>query len=229
MPRFPIPMIFAVVLVGPVALFDGHDLEATQGGEEVRPEARNSPEEEPTFTNPELRAELLELRERDQELRRARIENPEDDEILEELRAFDQRATTRAKEILAERGWPTVEEVGVEASGGLWLLVQHSPDQEFLAESIPLMEAAAERGDLSPGLVATAVDRVRTHRGEPQLYGTQFHEVDGELVPRPIEDEERLDERREEMGLGPFEEYRRLLLETYGRAPEPAEGEEPPG
>jgi hypothetical protein len=171
------------------------------------------------FTEPALRAELLALRERDQALRRAMIESPEDMAILEELRAFDERATARAKEILAEHGWPSVEEVGAEGSGAFWLLVQHSVDRDFLAAAIPQMEAAAERGDLEPGLVATAIDRVRTDRGEPQLYGTQFHEVEGELVPFPIEDEEHLDERRERLGLGPFEEYRRVLLEAYGRAP----------
>lgn len=179
------------------------------------------------FTEPELRAELLALRERDQELRRARMADMDDEAILEELRSFDRRATARAKEILAEHGWPTAEEVGVDGSGALWLLVQHSPEPEFLAAALPLMKEAASRGDLEPGLVATAVDRVRTHRGEPQLYGTQFQEVDGELVPHPIEDRDHLDERRQEMGLGPFEEYRRLLLEAYGRAPEAGEPSPP--
>jgi hypothetical protein len=176
-------------------------------------------------TEPELRSELLALRDRDQELRSALIESPEDEARKEELRAFDERATARAKEILAEHGWPSVEEVGADGSGALWLLIQHSTDPDFLAEAVPLMEQAAERGDLDRASVALSVDRVRTNRGEPQLYGTQFHEVDGELVPYPIEDEARLDERRERMGLPPFEEYRRLLLEVYGRAPK--EEEEP--
>lgn len=183
---------------------------------------------ETAFSEPELRSELLALRDRDQELRRALIESPEDEATKEELRAFDERATARAKEILAEHGWPSVEEVGADGSGALWLLIQHATDPDFLAESVPLMEQAAERGDLDRASVALSVDRVRTNRGEPQLYGTQFHEVDGELVPYPIEDEARLDERRERMGLPPFEEYRRLLLEVYGRAPK-AEEEPGPG
>jgi hypothetical protein len=201
---------------------------ATAAAASLSPPIPNGAAAQEAFTEPALRAELLVLRERDQELRRAMIENAEDEAILEELRAFDERSTARAKEILAEHGWPTVEEVGVDGSGALWILIQHTVDPDFLAEAISHMEEAAERGDLEPGLVATSVDRVRTSRGEPQLYGTQFHEVEGELVPYPIEDEEHLDERRERMGLGPFEEYRRLLLETYGRTPkteaEPGEG-----
>lgn len=197
------------------------------------PAATAAPAEPPeeSFTEPELRSELLALRERDQELRRAAIERPEDEGLREEMRAFDARATARAREILADGGWPTVRQVGVEGSGALWLLVQHTDDEAFLGESIPAMREAAERDDLEWGLVATSVDRVRIQRDEPQLYGTQFHEVDGELVPQPIEDRENLDARREEMGLPPFDEYRRLLLETYDRVPDgtraPDESEPP--
>jgi hypothetical protein len=37
------------------------------------------------------------------------------------------------------------------------------------------------------------------------LYGTQFTVTDGELGPCPIEDRQRLDERRAEAGLEPFD------------------------
>jgi hypothetical protein len=40
-----------------------------------------------------------------------------------------------------------------------------------------------------------------------QLYGTEFTVTDRELGPGPIEDPQRLDERRAEAGLEPFADY----------------------
>jgi hypothetical protein len=178
-------------------------------------------------TRPELREELLGLRDRDQKLRRAAIENPDDEALREELHAFDEHSTARAKAILADGGWPTVKEVGYDGSEALWLLIQHTVDPDFLAAALPAMKEAGERGDLGQNSVATTVDRVRVNRGEPQLYGTQFHEVNGEMVPYPIEDEEHLAERRRELHLIDFEEYRELVMDTYRPTPRPAErGEE---
>ena len=54
------------------------------------------------------------------------------------------------------------------------------------------------------GLLATSVDRVRVSEGKPQVYGTQFHEVDGVWVPQPIEDEANVDARRKNVGLPPL-------------------------
>ena len=50
-------------------------------------------------------------------------------------------------------------------------------------------------------------DRVRMLSGLPQRFGTQFHwdEV-GDLNPWPIEDPDRVDERRQMVGLGPLTE-----------------------
>jgi hypothetical protein len=48
---------------------------------------------------------------------------------------------------------------------------------------------------------------VRVHAGQPQLYGTQFTVTGGELDPFPIEDPQRLDERRAQTGLEPFAAY----------------------
>ena len=55
------------------------------------------------------------------------------------------------------------------------------------------------------------------NEGRPQLYGTQIAEVDENgAVAWPVEDEQRLDERRAEVGLEPFAEYARSFLEASG-------------
>ena len=48
---------------------------------------------------------------------------------------------------------------------------------------------------------------MRVHAGQPQLYGTQFTVTGDEFGPFPIEDPQRLDERRAEAGLEPFAAY----------------------
>jgi len=48
---------------------------------------------------------------------------------------------------------------------------------------------------------------VRVHDGRPQLHGTQFTATRGRLGPYPIEDPQRLDQRRAQAGLEPFAVY----------------------
>ncbi|MEX5632753.1 DUF6624 domain-containing protein [Parafrankia sp. FMc2] len=63
------------------------------------------------------------------------------------------------------------------------------------------------------------MDRVRCGRGDLQLYGTQFWwgaDGLGEVQPQPIAEPDRLDERRAAAGLGPFDEYRALMMSMHG-------------
>jgi hypothetical protein len=55
--------------------------------------------------------------------------------------------------------------------------------------------------------LACLEDRVRVNAGLPQLYGTQFTVTGGEPGPHPIEDPQRLDERRAAAELEPFADY----------------------
>lgn len=52
-------------------------------------------------------------------------------------------------------------------------------------------------------------DRVNKNDGRPQIYGTQWVQDEGKFLLYPVEDIEHLDERRSEMGLSTFEEYKR--------------------
>jgi hypothetical protein len=112
------------------------------------------------------------------------------------------------KEILAQVGWPTKTLVGERASTAAWLLVQHADlDPAFQKQCLPLLEKAVANGEGSAKDLAYLTDRILVADGKPQRYGTQFHTVDGKLVPRPIEDEAHVDERRASVGLGTMAEY----------------------
>jgi len=56
---------------------------------------------------------------------------------------------------------------------------------------------------------------VRVNSGRGQLYGTQFTQEDNRHIPRKIEDEENVDTRRAEVGMGPLAEQIQLMYEQY--------------
>jgi len=158
---------------------------------------------------PELRDELLSMVEEDQAARRAAGQAGfKDAAANERMRAIDVRNTARMKEIIAQVGWPTKTLVGERAAQGAWLLVQHADlDLAFQKECLGLLEKAVAAGEASGRNLAYLTDRVRVAEGKPQYYGTQFHMVEGKLVPRPIEDEANVDARRAAVGLGTMADY----------------------
>jgi hypothetical protein len=181
--------------------------------------------------------ELVALGEEDQRFRDAeRIEAMPPDEradVMREAEASDRRHTTRLKEIVAAHGWPDATRFGQRAARAAFLIVQHADhDVGFQERMLPLLERAAEAGDLDPVEHAYLVDRVAVARGRPQKYGTQYDVVTDEtgaavadeqgrlryLAP-VVADPEELDARRAEVGLGPWVEYERRMADAQGREP----------
>jgi hypothetical protein len=157
-----------------------------------------------------LRAELLRMAEEDQDARRALDwDHPplEDSDALDRLRAVDERNTARMRKIVEERGWPGTALVGEDGATAAWLLAQHTPDRAFQRRCLTLMEEAVRRGEADLANLAYLTDRVLLFEGKPQRYGTQLRVESDVWVPAPIEDEERVDERRHEIGLPPLADY----------------------
>jgi hypothetical protein len=130
--------------------------------------------------------------------------------------SIDVENTQRMKEIVEHMGWPTRSKVGSHASQMAWLLVQHADhDRAFQQTCLALMKAQAA-GEVSPANIAYLEDRVRVAEGRPQIYGTQFY-VDeaGNVGPRPIEDPDHVDERRQAVGLQPLTDYAREVEQSY--------------
>lgn len=138
------------------------------------------------------------------------IESEEDDTL-------DKRNTERIKQIVDQVGWLTIPRFGQEVSNDAWLLVQHADhDVEFQKKCLKLMKAQPE-GAVSKRNIAYLEDRTRVNEGRLQLYGTQFHGEGESYGPRPIEDPEKVNERRAAIGMESLEEYRQQLLKVYGK------------
>lgn len=159
--------------------------------------------------DPALRDELLKMVEEDQAARKALMRsNFKDEAAKERLRAIDTKNTARMKEVIAQKGWPGKTLVGKRAANAAFLMVQHADlDRAFQKQCLPLLEKAVAAGEAEGMQLAYLTDRVLVAEKKPQRYGSQFHEVDGKLVPEPIEDEARVDERRAAVGLGTLAEY----------------------
>ncbi len=156
----------------------------------------------------EVATEIKAMAEKDQAMRaraeenRGVIESEEDDNL-------DKKNTERMKELVVEIGLPARSKVGEEASHKAWLLVQHADhDVQFQKHYLQLMKEAND-GEVDKKDIAYLEDRVRVNEGMPQLYGTQFYidPIRKIYTPRPIEDSENVDKRRQEIGLDVMKEY----------------------
>lgn len=126
------------------------------------------------------------------------------------LRA-DSARTRWLRSTVERSGWPMRATVGDSASKSAWLILQHSPDTAWQGEMLPVLERLGRAGELPLPDVALLTDRILVQRGEPQLYGSQFHMVGGRLEASPIADVAGVDILRSGMGLPPMSEYVRLL------------------
>lgn len=157
---------------------------------------------------PAIAAELIRMGEQDQKIREHIPAKP-DPEFYKRWQAEDKQREDRLAQIIAEKGWPMISQVGHEAASSAWLIAQHATPA-FLKRCLPLMQAAAEKMEIRPGHLALSIDRVRMQDHEKQVYGSQFQPgPDGKPSVYPVEDPEHLNQRRYSMGLESFEAYRK--------------------
>lgn len=161
--------------------------------------------------NDALRVELLERAGRDQAARESLPPGHDTRQWEEIVEPVDQANTARLREIVAEHGWPGRQLVGEAGAHAAWLLAQHAPP-EFQEGCLPLLEDAVARGDASPQDLAYLLDRVLMHRGQPQIYGTQYLVSGGILTLWTVQDPDGLDTRRAALGLEPEAQNRARLL-----------------
>lgn len=164
-----------------------------------------------------LREELLKMVKEDQEFRMKVLKSTSPDAAtLRKLGDIDRKNTARMKEIIQKHGWPGKKLVGDDGAHAAWLLVQHADeDRAFQKRCLTLLEQAVKAQEASATDFAYLTDRVLIGENKKQVYGTQFHQVDGKLEPQPIEDEKNVDARRKKAGLPSMAEYRKLMEEMY--------------
>jgi hypothetical protein len=136
--------------------------------------------------------------------------------------SIDAENRERLKGIIQEHGYPTRAMVGKEAMHGVFLMIQHADqDPEWQKAQLIHIEEAVKNGDMDGQNYAYLYDRIRTHEGKKQRYGTQFSKVDpmsGTVELFETEDLDNLDMRRMEVGMMPVEMYKEFMLKNFKRS-----------
>lgn len=129
--------------------------------------------------------------------------------FVAQLKKIDSKHTEKMRKIIKKFGWPGKSLVGKHVVHMAWLLVQHAdqhvPFQEYC---LKILKNAVKHKEAEPRHVAFLTDRILTHQGKKQIYGTQFQrEKNGKLVPFPIKDIKNIDKRRKQAGIELFSVY----------------------
>lgn len=122
------------------------------------------------------------------------------------------------KNIVAKHGYPGFDLVGKESSHRFWLLVQHcDADLDFQKLMLEQMQQEVKKDNAGKSDFAYLVDRVNSNQGKPQVYGTQVEVKDilTGYTPKLIADPEKVNKRRQEMGLPPLEEYLKKMNDMF--------------
>jgi uncharacterized protein DUF6624 len=177
------------------------------------------------LTNPALRDELLSMQRADLELRaRLVADGSLFDGYAEPMAELHRGHNARFRAILAEHGWPGPSLVGDDGAAAAALVLQHAIlDPELMRGAETLLRRAVDAGEAEPKAWARLVDRIRSLEARPQLYGTQYDwDEAGNLSPLPIEDAQRVDERRRSVGLDTLEQNTERLRAQAARENESA-------
>ena len=140
---------------------------------------------------------------------------------LDSLRTVMRRTDTanliRVKKIIRENGWLSPQKVGMNASQGLFLVIQHA-DLQTQLEYLPMIREVEKKGELLSSNLAILEDRINVRQGKLQSYGSQgfTDRESGKQYIYPISDVDNLDMRRKSMGMPPMQTYvKDWNTETY--------------
>lgn len=126
----------------------------------------------------------------------------------EQMHQVDQKNTRFLKHLIAKHGWIDATRFGQNAANAAFLIVQHSGDLSLMLTALPLIEKDVKAKLLDGGSYALLYDRIRTMQGQPQRFGSQIGKKgEGEWFLFSLEDPDRVDEWRKELGLPPLSEY----------------------
>lgn len=181
----------------------------------------------PKASRPDLEQQLIDIYVKDQYIRgnvlHEWLERSQVDTISlkhQTMGQVDKENREALKSIIEEVGFPTREMVGKVGMSTAFIVIQHADqDTAWQKAQLPNIKQAVLAGDMDGTRYAYLFDRTQVNSGGKQRYGTQFASVDpasGQATLAPVEMPSELDERRMEVGLMPFDMYRRLMLKAPG-------------
>jgi hypothetical protein len=121
----------------------------------------------------------------------------------------NQKNVAELEFLLQEKGWPKKSQVGPEAAGAAFFVLQHS-NATAQEKYLPMFEKSCRDNEGDWNQYALMFDRMRMNKNLPQRYGTHYNldnRATGETLLYPLEDDTKVDEWRKEIGLEPLKDY----------------------
>lgn len=132
------------------------------------------------------------------------ISSPQVKELFSLISETDSLNLIIVKELIDSMGWPGFNQVGINGSVAVFLVIQHA-DLKTQEKYLPLFIQSARKGEALWQNYALLVDRILYFKGEKQLYGTQIIKYDDKSEFVPIFDEPNVNFRRKLVGFPPIE------------------------
>lgn len=126
----------------------------------------------------------------------------------EENKSGDSSNLVIIEKILEKYGWLGSEQIGKTANSTFFFVIQHA-NNEVREKHFPMMKNAVKEGKADARHLALLEDRIALGNGELQIYGSQIgidYET-GKSYVLPLFEPEKVNERREKVGLGLIEDY----------------------
>lgn len=124
------------------------------------------------------------------------------------IHTSDSTNLIKVEQIIQKYGWLGADIIGRNGNQTLFLVIQHS-NQITQEKYLPLMRSAVSNGNANPQDLALLEDRVALGQGKKQIYGSQIgmDKITGKFYVLPLENPDKVDERRKKMGLTLLSEY----------------------
>ena len=136
-------------------------------------------------------------------------------EMMQKLPATDAQLTLGLKQIVKEKGWPTIALVGINASNAAMLILTHTADHAWQREMLPLLQALADTDKIDASSLALVIDKELVAEGKLQRYGSQFKFINGKMAMYAVEDPVGLNKRRAKALLPPMDVYKQGMEQIY--------------
>ncbi|UOQ72866.1 DUF6624 domain-containing protein [Hymenobacter cellulosilyticus] len=147
--------------------------------------------------------------------------------IMDRMVQTDKTNLARVQVLLKQYGYPGKTLVGTPTNEAVWHVIQHNP--ATIPQYLPLIKAAAEKGELPFSRYAMMLDRQLMTEGKEQLYGTQVTGYNGQpAFVWPIQNAAQVNQRRKQAGFTNTVEqnatrlgvtYKVLTLEDVAKMP----------
>jgi hypothetical protein len=110
--------------------------------------------------------------------------------------------------ILDEKGWQSIEEVGIQGNMTLPLILQSAP-LDMQKKYLTLLKNAVKEGKAAANDLAILEDKIALTETKKQIYGTQvqWNVKKSRYDLLPIKEEKEVDARRQALGLPPLSDY----------------------